>query len=124
MDHNEIPINRLLNSFNEVQQKKLLRIFVKCDKLRSADNSEESFSAFMESNPQLIFCVFIIGSNTKKQNTDLQHTINKFKGGNLAKVFYVKKDISSFSGVFPIPAAHHDIIFFRTNVAVINIDEF
>lgn len=114
----------LLYSFQVIEQKKLLRIFIKCDNLQSTHDYKEDFTAFLKSNPQLIFCVFAISTNTKKQNTDLQQAINKFKDGNSAKVFYVKNDISSFRKVFPIPTAHLDIIFYRTNVAVINLDEF
>ncbi|KAJ8919209.1 hypothetical protein NQ315_012197 [Exocentrus adspersus] len=124
LDHKEVLISKLLNSFNELKYRKLLRIYVNCDKLRGVDASDDPFSVFLERNPQLIFCLFQIKNNTNKQNRDIHTIFNKYKCGDPAKMFFVIKEISSFSGGFPIPAAHHDIVFYRTNVAVVNIDEF
>ncbi|KAG5868500.1 hypothetical protein JTB14_003308 [Gonioctena quinquepunctata] len=122
LEHSEMVIDKILSSLTHINNK-LLRIYLRCDNLRFTNNLEP-FSDFMENNPQLIFFFLVISKATTKQISDIQKTIHGFKKGNPAKIFYVKKDIDSFTGVFPIPKAHHDIIFNRTKVSVINFDEF
>ncbi|XP_074040919.1 uncharacterized protein isoform X2 [Leptinotarsa decemlineata] len=123
LEHNEIVIDKLLTSLTQID-KKLLRIFLECENLRFTYAEIEPFTFFMENNPQLIFFFLVIRKSTSKQISDIQKIIHGFKRGNPAKIFYVKKEIDPFAGVFPIPNAHHDLIFNRTRVSVINFDEF
>lgn len=123
LDHLQIPIEKLLRSFNEINTKKLQRIFIKCDNLRYTSVDIEPFNEFLKSNSQLVFFFLIVQRNTVKQNSDIQKILNEHKKGNPAKIFYIKKDYS-FAGYFPVPTAHHDIIYNHTNVSVVNLDEF
>lgn len=124
LNHVQIHIEKLLNSFNEIQSKKLQRLFIKCDNLRYNNNLEtQPFNQFLITNPQLVFLFIIVHKNTVKQNSNIQKIFNEHKKGNSAKIFYIKKDYS-FSGYFPVPTAHHDMIYKNTNISVINFDEF
>lgn len=117
-------MDRLFEGLNTIREKKLLRLFFKCDTLKTASEEYVSLRKFMEKNDQLIFFFLVVGKNTMKQKSTIQKILNSYKDGNSAKIYYVKKDVHSFSGAFPIPTAHHDMIFNRTYVSVINFDEF
>lgn len=123
LNHVQINIEKLLSSFNEISNKKLQRIFLKCDNLRYSNSGVEPFNQFLTYNPQLIFLFVIVHKNTIKQNMDIQKIFNDHKKKNAAKIFFIKKDYA-FSGYFPIPTAHYDLIYRNTNVSVINFDDF
>ncbi|KAJ8944721.1 hypothetical protein NQ318_007934 [Aromia moschata] len=103
LEHKDIVIDKLFDGLNGMEHKRLLRVFLKCDNLQYTCET-------IKIQP--------------RKNSNIQKILNNSKKGNPAKVFYVKNDVSAFMGVFPIPAAHHDIIFNYTNVSVIRIDEF
>lgn len=123
LHHVQIHIEKLFDSFNQIENKKLQRIFIICDHLRYNHLETEPFNKFLSTNPQLVFLFLVVRKNTVKQNSNIQKIFNEHKKGNPSKIFYIKKDYT-FSGYFPVPTAHHDIIFENTNVSVINLDEF
>lgn len=123
LNHVQIHIEKLLESFNEIQKKTIQRIFLKCDDIRYTNSDTELFNRFLHNNPQLVFFFLVVRKNTVKQVSNIQKIFNEHKKGNPAKIYYIKKDYS-FSGYFPVPCAHHDMIYRHTDVAVINFDEF
>ncbi|XP_056637611.1 uncharacterized protein LOC130445777 [Diorhabda sublineata] len=121
-----LSMEKILKGLSKMPRKILQRTFIKCDQAYFIDNKNVRyiFSEFLECNPQLIFFGLIISQATAKQITDIKRTLHTFKTGHPAKIFHVRKQVGEFNGIFPVPPAHHDIIFNRTRVSVIDFDEF
>ncbi|CAH1100433.1 unnamed protein product [Psylliodes chrysocephalus] len=121
-----VNIEKLFLGLNQIVERRLLRIFIKCDSINysTTSNERELFSSFLETHPQLVFFVLLINQATAKQVSDINKIIYEYKKRNTAKIFYCKKEIDPLTGVFPIPSAHRDIIFNRTEVGVIDFDKF
>lgn len=121
-----ISIEKILKGLSKISKKILQRIFIKCDHLNYSNNKDvrQFFSEFLESNPQLVFFGLVASQATAKQITDIQRTLFTFKRGHPTKIFYVKKVFRDFTANFPVPPAHHDIVFNHYRVSVIDVDEF
>ncbi|CAH2010726.1 unnamed protein product [Acanthoscelides obtectus] len=123
--YKKIAIDTLIKSFNSMRDKKLQRIFLSCEYIRYAckKTGKNIYAEFFQENPQLVLFFLVASKQTGKQNNDIQKTLNEYRD-HPSKVFLMHKDISFVKTGFPIPSAHHDIVFNRTNVSVVHFEEF
>ncbi|XP_060523891.1 uncharacterized protein LOC132700528 isoform X2 [Cylas formicarius] len=117
-----INLDKLFLALGQIPHGTLQRIFIKCE---CADIHSLSFlKDFLEYNDQLLFLFISIFQNTVVGNSRIQELLNKCKQGSHAKIYFAKKDESLYVGGWPIPEAHKDLLYFDTNVSVINFLDF
>nr|CAH7755903.1 unnamed protein product [Callosobruchus chinensis] len=123
--YKKIAIDTLIKSFNAISDRKIQRVFLSCEYLRYAckKTGKNIYAEFFQKNPQLVFFFLVASKQTGVQNNDIQKTLNAYRD-HPAKVFLMHKDVSFVKTGFPVPSAHHDFVFNRTNVSVVHFDEF
>nr|CAI5824819.1 unnamed protein product [Callosobruchus analis] len=108
----EIKIDKLLENFNTIRQKKILRMFLNCYVLKYDNTRRKSdvYEKFIKENPQLVLFFIVAYRQSSKKNRKIQNILNDTKDNN-AKVFAIYDNLFEICKYkIPLPTVQHDMV--------------